>query len=138
MCALRWGKTLGAYNKYKRLFQEPFPRVYQTSSPLAQASYIRDALKFAAEHHLPGGQYHKKVMVSPEEEGVVIRLKNDQGSAIASYPVETVFTLLQKNEALALGYEFVATNTPEELNGVLEAFGFKVKLIENHYIIEPL
>jgi len=137
MGSLRWGLTMGAYNKYKHLFAEPLPKVYETPSQIAQAAYIRDALRYASMNHLPGGNLYGKVKISAQEIGVVILPLNDKVD-ISTFPVESVFSLMAKHKELASGYEFASTSTTEELNGVLNDLGFHAEFSQNHYILKSL
>ena len=136
--ALRWGLTLGAYNKYKHLYAEPFPKIFETRSPIVQATYIRDALKYANTNSLPGGHLYKKVVVSPQENGVVIRLVNDKQilASIASFPVETIFSLMSKYKELEVGYEFSSIVPLVEINNLLNSLDFNAIVFQNHYLIE--
>jgi len=132
--ALRWSKTIGAYNKYKHLFAEPFPKEYPCKSPVSQAAYIRDALAFANENSLPGGQYYKQVKVSPFEGCVVVRPVNDNTLA-KTYPVETIFSLLAQYKELPINYEFASTDNETMINEALANVGIKVSFRTTHYVV---
>lgn len=139
MCALRWGLTLGAYNKYRHLFAEPFPKKLECGAPMSQAAYIRDALRFASENTLPGGQYYKKVKITAELDGVVIHLRNNQEQSVSeakSFPIENVFSLMEKHRTLVVGYEFSSISTVEELNGFLHSIFLEAKVIGTHFILQ--
>ena len=137
MCALRWGKTLGSYNKYKSLFREPFPSFYKTNSPLPQANYIRDALRFASEKGFPGGSYYGRLKVTAEENGVRVSLRNSDSAfaAVRSLPEETVFSLMRNHKNIAVGYQFVSSDPIESLQALLEPLGFDISLVNNVYKI---
>jgi hypothetical protein len=124
-------------NKYKHLYAEPFPKIFKTNSPITQATYIRDALKYANTNSLPGGHLYKKVVVSPQEYGVVIRLVNDnEVSKILDLPVETLFSLMATYKTLKPGYEFASTTSLVDINNLLVPINFRAILYQNHYLIQ--
>ena len=72
MSAMRWGKTAGAYEIFAHIFGRELPIVIECNSPLSRAANIRDAIHYAYDNSLSGGEWYKKVTVSPQENCTVI------------------------------------------------------------------
>lgn len=126
--ALRWSKTPGAYKRYRDMFLKPLPVELPSESPISHASVIRDVIKFAAENGLPGGNWYKKVVVSPQEGHVLIREKKYKQVEI-TYPFESLFSLLSKLQegSISSGYRFTSDTPAERLEETLQQLGFEVE-----------
>lgn len=126
MSALRWGKTDGAYRKYSYIFSKPLPFKIVSTSPISEATYIRDVIAYAHQNDLPGKEWFKKVTVSPQEDNTVL-VKAKKGTdldSITKYPTNTVFDLLQMlgDEKIENGYRCHTTESLPELQQMLAGF----------------
>jgi len=126
--ALRWSKTPGAYKRYRNIFERSLPVELPTDSPISHAGVIRDVIKFAAENNLPGGNWYKAVVVSPQEGRVIIREKKHKTVEI-TYPFESLFSLLSKLQegSIADGYRFTSDTPASRPEETLSQLGFQVE-----------
>lgn len=126
--ALRWSKTMNAYNKYKHIFSKSLPVIIKCDAPISKASHLRDVIKFAHENHLPGQNWYGKVMVSPEEGQVVIKKKQKEATPTLEYPYEPMFLLLAhiQDGTAGAGFKFTSDTSPKRLNEMLEPLGLMV------------
>jgi len=124
--ALRWSKTPGAYKKHRSIFLQPLPAELKTDSPISLAGVIRDVIRFAAENQLQGGNWYRKVTVSPEVGKVIIKEKKQKLVEI-TYPFESLFSLLAKIQegTITSGYIFTSDTPVKRLNETLVKLKFK-------------
>lgn len=128
--ALRWGKTEGAYNKYKWIFSKTLPLILKSDKPLSESTYVRDVISFANEKSLPGQNWYKKVIVSAEDNAVVIRSRN--ASIVDIYkdiPAQTLFDIIKKFQDAEMPEVFkcVYSGDASELKRVASEFGFEIE-----------
>lgn len=126
MTALRWGKSEGAYRKYSYIFSKPLPFKIESNSPMSEATYIRDVIAYAHQNDLPGKEWYRKVIVSPQEDGTI--LMRSRGNAnlgdITRYPTNTVFDILKMmgDETITDGYRCHVTEPIYEVKTMLQGF----------------
>ena len=131
--ALRWSKTLGAYNKYKYLFSKSLPIfIPLKKGQIAKATYIRDVIAYAKENNLPGGEWYKRIRVSPKDDGVLVF---DTQKKALKLPEESLFSLIKKADTLKSEYAFVCTQPETLLNKTLEPLGIKVRSLKTHFVV---
>ena len=126
MGALRWGKSEGAYRKYSFIFSKPLPFKLESTSPMSEASYIRDVIAYAHQHDLPGKEWFRKVTVSPQEDNTVL-VKAKRGTNldnVTRYNTNTIFDLLKMlgDETIEDGYRCHITEPVHEVQQMLEGF----------------
>lgn len=139
--ALRWGMTDGAYRKFSYIFSKPLPFKVESTAPISDASYIRDVIHYAHKNGLPGQEWYKKVIVSPQEDGsVLVRAKNASGSLEAStkYETKTIFDLLRMVDQNTIedGYVCHITDPYDEVKETLSAFSRYDILDLGNYTVE--
>lgn len=116
--ALRWGLTAGAYTKYAFIFKYDLPATIKLpGSSISQACYIRDAIRFAHENGLKGGEWFGQVKVTPVDEGVQISYKSVAATQITEmYPTHSSFELISLAPTITDGYTcYISKEDQEEL-----------------------
>lgn len=125
--ALRWGMSEGAYRKFAYIFSKPLPFKIDSVAPISDASYIRDVIHYAHKHGLPGRDWYKKVVVSPQEDGtVLVRSKTSQAfeTLTPKHEIKTIFDLLKMVDENTIkdGYTCYITDPVDEVKETLAGF----------------
>jgi hypothetical protein len=126
---IRWSKTAGGYNKYRYIFTKALPQEIECPSPISKASIIRDVIKYAHDHHLPGQDWYGHVVVTPEEGKVIIRKRNPKAEVTLDYPFAPLMVLLAniQKDIIKPGFKFTSDKSAKELNSILNPLGLHVK-----------
>ena len=134
MAAARWGKSSGAYKKFNFIFSKPLPVVVMSNATLSDAVVLRDVIAYAKEHGLPGGNWYKKVTVSPQDNGtVIIKVKPAFAPELASIVVKeyTLFSLMHAidRHEIGIGDRCHCADDVEDLNAALANKGIYAQVL---------
>jgi len=91
--ATRWGLTAGAYKKWCFIFDKPLPVVITTNSPISDASYVRDVIRYANMNNLKGANWFNNVKVSAAEDGTLVISHRNGGMEV--YPKLNIFEFIR-------------------------------------------
>lgn len=136
---MRWGKTMGAYDKFKSMFEQELPVTIPSNAPMSDASYIRDVILYAKENGLTGGDWSGKVYVSPQEDmTVVIKAKpifaDELGSVV--YPSNTVFSILKQIEEnkISNGFRCEILDSYATVTEAVSDLGFTIRKLGGNIV----
>lgn len=132
MTAARWGKSAGAYAKFSFIFDKSLPVIVQSNAPISDAAYIRDVIAYANENGLKGGNWYKKVSVSPQDNGtVMVKVKAAFAPELATQtiPCYNIFEILRAIERgdLKPGDRCHCEDSLEDVNTALKTKDLKIQ-----------
>jgi len=122
--AHRWGLTLGAYNKYAYIFDKELPiSITVQSGTLAQASYIRDVIRFAHENNLKGADWYGQVKVTTKDGTTITIIAKQTTAVLESYSTSSLLDIISLHQSAAIqnGYKTYIQDELAELDPVCEA-----------------
>lgn len=133
--ALRWGLTQGAYEKYAYIFERNLPAKISVKSPISEASYIRDVIRYAHENSLKGATWYGKVKVSAYDQDTIIISQRGHDD-LTKYPQHTVFDLLTMQELghLPSPYTCIIFDSVDAVVAVFKELGYEIIPIDNRTI----
>ena len=122
--AHRWGLTLGAYNKYAYIFGKELPiSIIVQSGTLAQASYIRDVIRYAHENNLKGADWFGQVKVTTKDNNTIWVTPKKSAVVPDSYSSSSLLDIISMHQSAVLqnGYKTYIQDELTELDSVCEA-----------------